>query len=691
MQPIHKYLFQKKPLAFLAATLLLSSSVHAEALSGSHSHGEIHDLDPYVVDAALSPRSTRDMLTPATVVAADELELNRAPTIGEVLDGQAGVHTSSFGGGASRPVIRGLGGNRLRVLESGVDSGDLSADSPDHAVSAEPFFIEQIEVLRGASTLLYGSSAIGGAVNIIDKRIPRELPGEHGTFEAMADYQSAADGWTLAGLAAVPVEDFVFSLSYLNRDHNDYSIPGHADLDEEHEDEPPSVVLENSFVETESGSVALSWFPTGTTRVSLAWNQTDSLYGVPGHAHEDHEGEEDHDEPDHEEEEGVSIDLAQSTTDLEFEHRLTDSWIQTIEGRVRYVTYEHQELEGEELGTDFDRESLEARLVATYLAGDIGPGALGGNWSSLDSSAIGEESLTPESKTDDAALFLLQEWQLDSVRIEGGIRAEHRDIELQDDPGYSDWAYSASLGAKVPVGENVSISLLFNHAERHPVATELYAYGPHAATRQFEIGDPSLGLESANGIDAAYHYKTDILSAALTAFYTDFSDYIYTAPTAEEMDGLPVYRYTQVDTRFQGLEAELTWHAWHEGAAYFDVGLLMDCVDTHIKGSADNLPQIPPYRLGFDIQFGSKTWVFASSLLHSFKQDDTAPFEDNSDAFTNWSASLLLDLPIAKGDWHLIVSGDNLLDEEMRPHTSPIKDVAPLPGRSLRLNLSVAF
>ena len=146
-----------------------------------------------------------------------------------------------------------------------------------------------------------------------------------------------------------------------------------------------------------------------------------------------------------------------------------------------------------------------------------------------------------------------------------------------------------------------------------------------------------------------------------------------------------------MDTTFHGFEAELTWHAWHDGSAFFDLGLLMDWVDTDIKGSGDHLPRIPPYRLGGSVQFGSESWAVNSSLRHSFKQDDTAPFEEASASYTNWSASLLMDLPFGKGIWHLIISGENLLDEEIRPHTSPIKDVAPLPGRHLRVNLAVNF
>ena len=656
-----------------------------------------------MVDATLAPRSSRDMLTPAAVVAGDELSLNRAATLGDVLDGQAGVHASAFGGGSSRPVIRGMEGVRLRIMESGVDSGDLSADSPDHAVAIEPFFIERIEVLRGASTLLYGSSAIGGVVNVIDARIPRAMPERGIAWQAMTDYQSAAEGWTHAALATVPAGDFAIAISFLDREHNDYSIPGHPDHDDAHADEAPSGKLENSFLESRNGSAALSWFPSGRTRLTLAWTTTDSRYGVPGHVHgepDEHGEHDEHDEEeDHPEEEGednghaedVFIDLAQSTVDLEVEHRFEDSRLKAIEGRLRYVDYDHQEWEGEEIGTDFDRESLEVRLLATYLAGDSAPGAVGLQWVMLDSQAIGEESYTPASETRDAALFLLQEWQAGNLRVEGGARAEHREIAVAGHDTYGDWAFSASLGAQLPLTEAWSMGWLVHHSERHPVATELYAFGPHAATRQFAIGDPRLGTESANGVDFSLHHTSPLLSGSLTAFLSDFQDFIFLSPAGEERAGFPVYEYARTDAEFRGFEAALTWHAWHGESAYFDIGLLMDWVEAEVKDSPDNLPRIPPLRAGASIEFGADLWKVRSSLRHHFKQEDTAPLEKPSDSYTNLAASLLLDLPFNKGTWHLVLSGENLLDEEMRPHSSPIKEVAPLPGRSVRVHLAVEF
>lgn len=690
---------------------------------------EIHDLDPFVVNAALAPRSSRDMLTPTEVLAFQDLALSQQPTLGGLLEGLPGVHASSFGAGANRPVIRGLDGNRLRVMESGVDSGDLSADSPDHAVALEPFFVEQVEVLKGPSTLLYGSSAIGGVVNVIDKRIPRQLPADPVSFEALVGYHSGADGWTAAGIGSVQIDDFIVSFSYLDRDHGNYSIPGtaereHSDEHDEHgeeahsEEDPHSEeehgheeerigLLADSFLESESASLAVSWFASGNTRLSMAVTSYDSSYGVPGHMHgghehagEEHEHHEHHDEDgDHEhdehesgeEEEGVRIDLNQWAVDFEFKHTFPHSLFKAIEARFRYVDYEHQELEGEVVGTDFDRESLEARVTASYAMRSDDLGAIGFQWHSLDSKAMGPESLTPESATTDGAVFVIQELNLGDIRLEGGARAEYREISVSGAEDYEDWAASFSFGAKWQIAEAWSVGALVNHSQRHPVATELYAMGPHAATRQFEIGDSSLGVESANGLDLSLHFHSGVWSASLTAFYTAFSDFIYAAPGDEFEDGLRVFRYDQVDVDFYGLEAEVVWHTLHTEDAFFDIGFQLDSVTTDISGSSYHLPRIPPLRVGTEWVLGFEGWLIRSSVLHSFEQEDTAAFEESTEAYTDWSTDLLIELPFRHGDWNLVIGWQNLLNEEIRPHTSPLKDLAPAPGRHLRVHLNVAF
>ncbi len=589
-------------------------------------------------------------------------------------------------------------------MESGIGIGDLSADSPDHAGAVEPFFAERIEILRGPSTLLFGSSAIGGVVNVVDRRIPRNRSEDPWSGELLFDYNSSSEGVTGAGFLSGNLGELTVAVSFLKRDLGDYSIPGPAELHDEeemdgeedhhHEEEVPTGVLGNSFSKLKTGSVGVSWLPKNGSRVSLAWIGSDTQYGVPGHEHEHaaHEEDEDHDELEHEEgEESVWIDMKHTSWDLEFEHPIRGAWIETVEGRVRYVDYQHQEMEGDSLGTDFANELWEARITASYGIQDVHPGTLGSQISYVDSSADGEEALTPPSQTRDASLFILQEWVFKSMRLEAGMRGEYREIRAEDRDGYDGWASSASLGAHYQFGESWSAGLLLNRSQRHPTSTELYADGPHAATRQFELGDPDLEGETAIGIDLSLQFKSALFDLGVTAFYNDFSDYIYAAPTEDERDGLTVYQFGAVDARFHGMETQGTWHLLHSEKSYFDLGVLFDWVEADIAGSADNLPRIPPARVGLRAVYGQSFWSLRSTYRHAFAQNDTAPFETPTAAYADWSVDLSLTLPFTGSKWNLLVAGENLLDEDIRYHTSPIKDVAPLPGRHIRVSMSVVF
>jgi iron complex outermembrane receptor protein len=693
-----KFLFS--PGAFLALLFSLSQ-LSAERADNTL---EVHDLDPFVVNATTVPRSSRDMLNPASVLTGQELDSKRSATIGETLEGQAGIHASAFGAGASRPIIRGFEGPRIRVMESGIGNGDLSADSPDHAAAVEPFFAERIEILRGPSTLLFGSSAIGGVVNVVDRRIPRNRSEDPWSGELLLDYNSSSDGVTGAGFLSGNLDEISVAVSFLKRDLEDYSIPGPAELhgedetegEEDHhfDEEIPTGVLENSFSKLKTNSIGVSWLPENGTRVSLAWIASDSQYGVPGHEHEqaEHEGDEDHDEREHEEgEDSVWIDLKHTSWDFEFEHPIRGAWIETVEGRVRYVDYEHQEMEGDALGTAFANELWEARFTASYAIRDSHPGTLGSQIAYTDSSADGEEALTPPSQTRDASLFILQEWVFNRLRFEAGLRGEYREINAEDRDGYDGLATSVSLGAHYKIGKSWSVGLLLNRSQRHPTSTELYADGPHAATRQFELGNPNLEVETANGVDLSLQFQSALFDFGVTAFYNDFSDYIYAAPTEDVRDGLTVYQFGAVDARFHGMEAQGTWHLFHSEKSYFDLGVLFDWVEADIAGSADNLPRIPPARAGLRAVYAQSLWSVRSTLRHAFKQNDTAPFETLTAAYTDWSVDLSLTLPFTKSKWTLLVTGENLLDEDIRYHTSPIKDVAPLPGRHIRVSMSVVF
>ncbi|MDP4879963.1 MAG: TonB-dependent receptor plug domain-containing protein, partial [Opitutales bacterium] len=282
--------FLIKSSAMVGAALLLSN-LHADQ------EDPVYQLEDFVVSVGPIARPLDDYASPVTSLDSDAIRRAGGGTLGQLLDGQPGVNATSFGAGASRPIIRGFDGPRVRVIESGLGSLDVSETSPDHAVSVEPLLSDRVEVLRGPSTLLYGSSAIGGVVNVIGKEIPREpvdSKGYDGAFETR--YDSVSEGETLLGYSTVGGDRWALRVTGLTRKADNYEIPGDAEAyheDEEHEEEESGDELESSFVENDYFSVGGTWFFGEQNYIGASFSNYDAFYGVPGHAHhEEEEGEE---------------------------------------------------------------------------------------------------------------------------------------------------------------------------------------------------------------------------------------------------------------------------------------------------------------------------------------------------------------------------------------------------------------
>ncbi|HYG61137.1 MAG TPA: TonB-dependent receptor plug domain-containing protein, partial [Thermoanaerobaculia bacterium] len=334
--------------------------------------------DEILVTASPDARSRNEVAQPTSVLSGEELQRQLQPTLGETLNEQPGVTSTSFGMGASRPVIRGLGGDRIRVLESGLGSGDASTTSPDHAVSVDPLSAERIEVLRGPATLLYGSSAVGGVVNVIDNRIPDALPEEAvaGTVEVRGG--SVADERGGAAALQGGFGRFAWSASFHTRETDDYDIPGFAESEalrraeeeEGEEHEQATGRLPNSATDSEGGSLGASWIGDGGF-LGVSVTGFDSLYGIPGgHEHHHEEGEE-HEEEEEGEEPGVRVDLTQRRYDLRGGVTRPFAFFRGANVRFGVSDYEHQELEGEEVGTLFTSDSREGRVE--LLQRQVGP------------------------------------------------------------------------------------------------------------------------------------------------------------------------------------------------------------------------------------------------------------------------------------------------------------------------------
>ncbi|HSL82357.1 MAG TPA: TonB-dependent receptor, partial [Thermoanaerobaculia bacterium] len=522
-----------------------------------------------VVTATAVPRRQLDVAQPTTVLSGEELATRSGTTLGETLNEQPGVSSSYFGPGAGRPIIRGFGGDRIRVLESGLGSADASSTSPDHAVSSDPMTAERIEVIRGPATLLYGSSAVGGVVNVLNGRIPAYVPEEDLTGHLHLRGGSVAD--ELSGalkLQGALGGRIAWHADYLRRETDDYEIPGFAEVEhheegeEEHEEEDEERVrgiLENSSQETESGSFGLSWV-ADQGYLGISVSGMDTNYGVPGHGHgHEEEGEHEVEEEDHEDEEEapVRIDLRQRRIDLAGELLRDTGPFRGMKLRLGSADYEHVELEGAEVGTRFTTESIEGRLELVQRRGGRLSGTVGLQGSTTDFSAFGEEAFVPPSSTDLLALFAYEEIDLSPLRLQFGGRWETQDVSTETDlPDRSFDAFSASAGAIWPVDSKRDLALTLSRSERIPTANELYADGPHAATRAFEVGDPSLDTETALGLDLSLRRHEGRITGTVTGFYNRFDDYIFERFTGEEEDELAVIEFTQRDAEFWGAEAQ---------------------------------------------------------------------------------------------------------------------------------------
>ncbi len=638
-----------------------------------------------VVTASADSRRESEVYQAVNVLGEEELAAKLQPTIGETLAQEPGVSSTSFGAGASRPVIRGLGADRIRVLEEGVGTGDVSNISPDHAVSVDPGNAEQIEIVRGPATLLYGSNAVGGVVNVISDRIPNETSAQAISGNLDLRYGSAAEEKS-TGLSLNGGENkFAWHADLSLRDTNDYSIPGPADPD----DDPDHFegVLENSALETRSGTVGGSYI-ADRGFFGAAFTRFTTNYGVPGHHH--HEGEEGEEEE--EEEGGVTIDMESQR--LDFKGELTDLAIfQTVRVRMGLSDYEHVELEPDgSVGTRFTNDGLEGRIEAHHRTFGRVRGTWGAQLTTNDFVAAGEEAYIPPNDSRATAIFAYEELPGETFDIQFGARLEHQHVRVDasDLPDREFGGISGSVGGIWRPAEGYAIALSLARAVRLPTATELYANGPHAATRQFEVGNPMLDEETSLGLDIALRRTVGRFRGELNLFNNAFDGYIYEEPTGEEADGFPVFAFVQRDARFRGAEIATHTHLFSHRESHVELDMSADYVRATLRDGG-NLPRIPPVRVAVGIRTHGGPWHLMAEVRRTFDQDDTAPLESPTDGYTMVNAHLGYRLIVGNTVHDILLRGTNLTDALARSHVSALKEVAPLPGRDIGLSYRLLF
>lgn len=690
----------------LTLSLLIAGTTSSSAQEAEqeilHPHG--HDVDVIFVTASPHGKGSFDVLQGSAVLAGDELDKSIEGTIGETLSDLPGISSTFFGAGASRPIIRGLGGDRIRVLINGIGSIDAASTSPDHAVAGDPLTADRIEIMRGASTLLYGSNAVGGVVNIIDSRIPNVVPDMGVNAKARLSVDSVSNDRSGGGSVNLAVTDnLVFHADGYFRRTDNYSIPGYAEsallraqeeaeeeggLEEEHEEQFGFV--ENSDVDNKGGTFGIGWVGESAA-FGASFNLNDSKYGVPGHGHHEEEGEEEEEEEGEHEEEVVRINLDQKRFDLK--GNIENDFLIFQEARVRfgYADYKHLELEGDEIGTRFTNKGWEGRFELIQQRSGAIHGSMGIQLRDREFSAIGEEAFVPPNDTFQWGIFVVEEIEVEPVTFEFGARYDHQNTEstaLGISKDFDNLSFSA--GAAFHPTENDLIGISLSRSERSPTPEELFSNGPHLATNAFEIGNINLDTEKAISAELTFKRNVGAFSGSLNVYHTWYKDFIYEYATGIVMDELNVLEFRARDANFYGAEIDLSYALIQQQD--YSVLLNASADFVHARFTDDSIvPRIPAASARVGIEYQSEYFDVGGDVGFTASKAKTAAEVLPTDDYTTIDLSATWRPFGEDRDLAVRLQALNVTNAERRQHTSFLKDLVPMPGRNFRLTLNYGF
>ena len=653
-----------------------------------------------IVVTAPFQRDLGTSLSGTSIISGETLTRELRPTIGETLARQPGVSSTSFGPNASRPILRGFQGDRVRILTDGIGSFDVSSTSADHAVVINPLTSDRIEVLRGPSALLFGSSAVGGVVNVIDSRIPRRVPDEPVHIDALGTYGTAANERSLGGAAETAIAGkLVLHVDGTWTKTGDLDTGGHIltpELRAQAAANPDPEIAELADLKGKlPNSAARTWEVAGgaalitdTGNFGVSVNRYDSLYGVPIRYSLD---------PDVEAE-AVRLDVKQTRVDFRGEVQTGGGFLDSIKVRGGYADYQHSEIEDTgEVGTTFYSQGWEGRLELVQREREGWRGAIGGQLLIRDLNVVGEEKFLPKNETQQYGLFTLQEFDFGPVKVEAGGRYEHSIVNAQADadlgnPRYSRTfdAVSASVGAGVEVVQGWRVGLNLSRSERAPSAEELFANGPHAGTQAFEVGNPDFSKEKSWGLEGTLRGKGEGYSVSASVFHSWFDDYIYETQTGEIEDDLPVFQYAQADARYYGFEVEGSATLARIGETSIVADALADYVRATIKHGGP-VPRIPPLRLLGGLEAQAENITGRVEVEWADDQKRVTDFETPTDGYTMVNASLSFKPFGDANSTSITLSANNIFDVVARRHASFLKDYAPLAGRDFRITTRINF
>lgn len=705
-------LSKHKRLIILAASNSLALPTHAEQQS-------IAELEAIVVTSPLQQKLS-ESAAPVTVLSGDELRMKTGHSIGETLKNELGISSQSFGPGVGTPVIRGQAGPRVRVLSNGIGANDMSAISPDHATSVEPLLADRIEVLRGPATLLYGSGAIGGVVNVIDSRIPGQIPDKAlgGALEQRFD--SASDETSTALRVDGSQGNLAYHLDGFYRHRDNLDIGGRAiDTAKVAITDPaleivdnPEGYLENTGAEAISGSAGLSWIDDfGFAGASI--NNINNNYGIA---------------PDGSGEEIVQIAMRQNKYDFKSELDNPFKFAKALRTRLGYTDYQHTEIANGEMGALFTNKTYEGRIELEHQ--DIGPfrGVVGFQAQSSDFHGLhyhthqhddheedehdehGDEhqgplveNIVPRSDVQSYGVFAVESFDAGPVTYQLGTRVEQTDIRPDGMQSFSYTPVSASVSALWKLDDSHSLNLAVTRSSRAPQVQELLSDGFHHATRSWERGDTSLKEETSYNLDLGYRFRSDWMRAELDLFHNWAGDYIYQRRTGEFVDEegdsehcddsycVPVLQSSQADAIFKGYEAKLIFPVMENRHGLLELTLFSDYTRGEFRSGGD-VPRMPPLRYGLQLDYTKEQ---LSSYLRFTRADDQTYVGDFE---TSTAGYFLLNVGVnyqikAYQDAKLMVfaKGNNLLDQNIRNAVSYQRNFAPEPGRGAEVGFRLSY
>ena len=657
--------------AVITALLL---SVPGMSLAQVKDGGKVTELLPVVVTASpFKDRSDLDMAQPVTVLKGEDLRRKRESSIGDTLSRELGVASSSFGPGAGRPIIRGLDGPRVQVLENGISTLDLSTTSPDHAVTVESFNASQIEILRGPAVLLYGGGATGGVVNVVTGRIPSRLfksPTGDVEIRGNTATEERSGAFNAKGSAG---QNFSWSVGGFKRKTGDYDTPVGR--------------VRNSAVNSEGISIGGS-FVGERGFLGGSVSRLENEYGVPSP-------------------EGSKIDLKQTRYDLSGELDRPLIGFEKLKVRMGYNDYKHNEIESTgEVATRFNNQAIDSRAELLHAPIAKWKGVIGVQVQNRNFSALGTESIVPVTKSGSAGIFLLEERNWDRWRLEFGGRIEGATQDPQNNvnPSRTFGLFSGSVGSLWKFTDGYGLGLTGTRGQRAPTTEELYIHGAHRGTATYQTGSNDLSKETSSNIDLALRKTTGAVQWKVNVFNNQFNNYIFVHSADTNADGIAdrsdsngtfnpsgdflIQNFSQAGARFYGVEVETVFKLKPET---LDLRLFTDYVRGKLDGGG-NVPRATPPRFGLELNHRAGPWTANLSATRVMQQTRVAELETTTPGYTLLNIDMSYRVTKTKlNGIRIFLQGKNLLNEEMRLHNSFLKNFAPLPGRALVIGFRGEF